>query len=363
MRARKGITRVGPRIRWISAGRVKCTPRAWRCDGGMLRMKSSPKIAGCIMAALDVSRVGRWINAMSSRDDDLDDEVETAIARKVERPSAQGASYALVVVGGPDTGASFGIALDRPPRVLVGTSPACELRLSDRHASRRHAAFELAGPRLRITDLASTNGTFVHGIAVLDAYLHGGEPIQLGETQIRADLLSEHEKVLLPTAVRFGRMVGLSAEMRKLYPLCQRLADAQVPVIIEGETGTGKEVLAESLHEMGPRASGPFVVFDCTAVAPNLVESALFGHEKGSFTGATESRRGVFEEGHGGTLLLDEIGALELSLQAKPPRALERSEVQRVGSSRWTRVDVRALAAPRRDLDKEIQLGRFRDDL
>jgi two-component system, NtrC family, response regulator HydG len=134
-------------------------------------------------------------------------------------------------------------------------------------------------------------------------------------------------------------------------------------VIIEGETGTGKEVLAESLHEMGPRAAGPFVVFDCTAVAPNLVESALFGHERGSFTGATESRRGVFEEAHGGTLLLDEIGDLEMSLQAKLLRALERSEVQRVGSSRWTRVDVRVLAATRRDLDREIQLGRFRDDL
>jgi DNA-binding NtrC family response regulator len=134
-------------------------------------------------------------------------------------------------------------------------------------------------------------------------------------------------------------------------------------VIIEGETGTGKEVLAESLHEMGPRASGPFVVFDCTAVPPNLVESALFGHERGAFTGATESRRGVFEEAHGGTLLLDELGDLELSLQAKLLRVLERSEVQRVGANRWVKVDTRVLAATRRDLDHEIQAGRFRDDL
>jgi DNA-binding NtrC family response regulator len=151
--------------------------------------------------------------------------------------------------------------------------------------------------------------------------------------------------------------------MRKLYPLCERLAASTVPVIIEGETGTGKEVLAESLHEMSPRAAGPFVVFDCTAVPPNLVESALFGHERGAFTGATESRRGVFEEAHGGTLLLDELGDLELSLQAKLLRVLERSEVQRVGSNRTVKVDTRVLAATRRDLDQEIQAGRFRDDL
>src|SRR5262249_46159585 len=152
---------------------------------------------------------------------------------------------------------------------------------------------------------------------------------KVGGTTIRVDLVSRTDEVRLTSAGRFGKIVGQSPEMRRLYPLCERLAASAVPVIIEGETGTGKAGLAEALHEQGPRAGGPFVVFDCTAVAPNLVESALFGHEKGSFTGATESRRGVFEEAHGGTLLLDEIGDLELSLQAKLLRALERSEVQR----------------------------------
>jgi DNA-binding NtrC family response regulator len=295
--------------------------------------------------------------------DDFEDEVETAIAPKVERPTATAASYALVVVAGPDVGKSFLIAAGQPTRALVGTGPACALRLGDRQVSRRHAAFELSGPRLRLSDLGSTNGTFVQGLALLDLYLTGGELVHLGETVIRVDLLSSHERIELPSATRFGRLVGASVEMRKLYPLCERLAAASVPVILEGETGTGKEVLAESLHEMGPRAGGPFVVFDCTAVPPNLVESALFGHERGAFTGATESRRGVFEEAHGGTLLLDEIGDLELSLQAKLLRALERGEVQRVGSNRWIKVDSRVLAATRRDLDREIQAGRFRDDL
>jgi transcriptional regulator with GAF, ATPase, and Fis domain len=158
-------------------------------------------------------------------------------------------------------------------------------------------------------------------------------------------------------------MVGASAEMRRLYPLCEKLAEAMVPIIIEGETGTGKEVLAESLHSQGPRARAPFVVFDCTAVPNSLLESELFGHERGAFTGAVNTRKGVFESANGGTLLIDEIGDLELSLQPKLLRALERSEVRRVGGDAPIAVDVRIIAATRRDLDHEVQAGRFRDDL
>jgi DNA-binding NtrC family response regulator len=151
--------------------------------------------------------------------------------------------------------------------------------------------------------------------------------------------------------------------MRRLYPLCERLAAADIPVVIEGETGTGKEVLTESLHDRSRRASAPFVVFDCTAVAPSLVESELFGHERGAFTGALSARRGVFEQAHGGTLFIDEIGDLELSLQPKLLRALERGEIRRVGGEKMIKVDVRVVAATRRDLDHEVQERRFRDDL
>lgn len=300
---------------------------------------------------------------MDQRDKDGFEDAKTLLAPRVARPSATEASYRLVIIEGPDRGQSFTIAAGHPSRVLAGQSPACELRLTDRQVSRRHAGFELAKTHLRVTDLGSTNGTFVNGIAVTDAYLRGGEQIRVGETTLRVDLAEGLTQVPLPVATSFGRLVGASAEMRKLYPLCARIAGATVPVIIEGETGTGKEVLAESIHETGPRASGPFVVFDCTAVPPSLVESALFGHERGSFTGAVETRKGVFEEAHGGTLLIDEIGDLDIALQAKLLRALERSEVRRVGGSRWIRVDVRVLAATRRDLDHEIQAGRFRDDL
>jgi two-component system, NtrC family, response regulator HydG len=164
-------------------------------------------------------------------------------------------------------------------------------------------------------------------------------------------------------AAGFGRMLGDSPEMREIYALCGRLAPSDVPIVVEGETGTGKEVLAEALHASSRRAAGPFVVFDCTAVAPSLLESALFGHERGAFTGALAQRRGVFEQAHGGTLFIDEIGELEAVLQPKLLRAIERGEVQRVGSNRWDRVDVRIIAATRRDLDREVEAGRFRDDL
>lgn len=161
----------------------------------------------------------------------------------------------------------------------------------------------------------------------------------------------------------FGRLLGGSPAMRRLYPLCERLAGSTVPIVIEGETGTGKEQLAEALHEQSSRADKPFVILDCTTIAPNLIESELLGHEKGAFTGAMRTREGVFERANGGTLLIDEIGDLPLELQPKLLRAIERGVITRVGGSKPVVVDVRLLAATRRDLDREVQLGRFRDDL
>jgi len=301
---------------------------------------------------------------MSDRpEQDLDDESQTIMRNKAARPAAEGASFELRVAAGPDVGAIARIEPADPGRLLVGKSRACALCLRDREVSRRHFAAEVVGARLRITDLGSTNGTFVNGIGVAEAFLQGGETLGIGATALTVHRLAERTRVPLTMASNFGRLLGTSDAMRRLYPLCEKLAAADVPVVIEGETGTGKEVLAESLHEQGPRAKGPFVVFDCTAVPPNLVESALFGHERGSFTGAVSQQKGVFEAADGGTLLIDEIGDLEIGLQAKLLRAIERSEVQRVGGKSWIRVNVRVLAATRRNLDEEVQAGRFRDDL
>ena len=272
--------------------------------------------------------------------------------------------FVLVVTEGPERGRSFRLDASLPVRALIGTSPACDIRVSDREVSRRHVALERIGPNVRITDLGSTNGTWVDRVKVVEAELQGGEFVRVGATMFRVDLEpAESTEPPLPSALNFGRVVGASREMRRIYPLCERLANTTVPVVIEGETGTGKEALAESLHEMGPRAQGPFVVFDCTAVPPSLVESELFGHERGAFTGALMTRKGVFEQAQGGTLLIDEVGDLDLSLQPKLLRAIERFEIRRIGGDRWIRVDVRVLAATRRDLDREVQAGRFRDDL
>jgi transcriptional regulator with GAF, ATPase, and Fis domain len=300
---------------------------------------------------------------MTMERSDEHDERSTIAQRLIDPGSVASATYVLTVVEGPDRGRSLTLDGAQSFRALIGQSPVCELRLVDPQVSRRHASIELTARRLRFTDLGSTNGSHVNGISILDAYVQHDDLIRLGETTLRVALAAEATSVLLDKRTSFGRLIGSSPEMRQLYPLCDRLAASDVPVIIEGETGTGKEVLAEAIHEMGPRADGPFVVFDCTAVPANLVESDLFGHERGAFTGAVGSRKGVFEQANGGTLLIDEIGDLELALQPKLLRAIERHEVRPVGGDRPKHVDVRVLSATRRDLDREVLAGRFRDDL
>jgi DNA-binding NtrC family response regulator len=237
------------------------------------------------------------------------------------------------------------------------------LQLSDREVSRRHLSLDGSDRPVRLADLGSTNGTFVNGVKVIEAELFGGEVIRLGRTALQIDVAAESKNVPLSEATCFGRVLGASAEMRRLYPLCEKLASVNVPIVIEGETGTGKEVLAESLHELGPRSASPFMVFDCTAVPANLVEAELFGHERGAFTGAHTARKGVLEQAHGGTLFLDEIGDLDLALQPKLLRAIQRGQFRPLGSDQWRSVDVRIIAATRRNLDQEVQAGRFRDDL
>jgi DNA-binding NtrC family response regulator len=271
-------------------------------------------------------------------------------------------SFEVRVTTGPDAGKTFVIDSNREGRILVGQSPACFVRLDDATVSRRHAAFELAQGALRVADLGSTNGTWVNGLRVYDVVLQGGETVQVGNTVLAVTAASTTEGPVLEEA-SFGAFIGASDEIRRLYPAMKRIASSNIPVIVEGETGTGKEVLAEALHDLGPRASGPFVVFDCTTIAPNLMEAALFGHERGAFTGAHSASPGLFEQADKGTLFIDEIGDLDIPLQAKLLRAIERSEVRRIGGKSWLRVEVRIIAATRRDLDREVQSGRFRDDL
>ena len=279
-------------------------------------------------------------------------------------PHVPTARYALDVREGPAAGTRVVLDAEAPSPILIGESPVCAVRFNDRQVSRRHAKIEFDGRRLRLTDLGSTNGTFVDGVAIVEAFLRGGELVRIGGSAFSVERVEgAPETTALAPATRFGNLFGASAAMRRIYPLCERIAGANVDVLIEGETGTGKEVLAEAIHEHSARKDGPFIVFDCAAVSPQLIESELFGHERGAFTGATATRKGAAELAHGGTLFIDEIGELPLASQVKLLRVLERREVRRVGGEQTIPIDMRVLSATRRNLDEEVQSGRFRDDL
>jgi DNA-binding NtrC family response regulator len=271
------------------------------------------------------------------------------------------AVFQVTVIEGADAGTH--VTVDGGAEVLVGLSPICGLRLTDPTVSRRHLAVEVAGDRLHLRDLGSSNGSMLDGILLVEGYLRGGETLNIGATTLRVDRIEGQEPPALSSAVEFGEIYGVSREMRRVYPLLERLASLDVPVLVEGETGTGKELVARGLHDQGRRASGPFVVLDCTAVSASLIESELFGHERGAFTGAVAQRKGVFEQADGGTLFIDEIGDMPLELQPRLLRALERSEVRRVGGDKWIRCDVRIVAATRRDIDELVSEEQFRDDL
>ena len=278
-------------------------------------------------------------------------------------PSAPRSTFVVRVVAGSGVGAQVEVDREAPNKLLVGSSPVCALRVDDEACSRRHASLSTDGETLRVQDLGSTNGTWLGKLRVFDVGLGGGETITVGRTQLHVERAVSGPASPRSDAASFGRYLGASDAIRRLFPLCEKLARSDVSVIIEGETGTGKEVLAEAIHERSARAKAPFVVFDCTTVNASLLEEALFGHERGAFTGASFARAGVFEEAHGGTLFIDEIGDLDLGLQAKLLRAIQRGEVRRIGGQGWKRVDVRVMAATRRDLDAAVHEGRFRDDL
>ena len=284
------------------------------------------------------------------------------VLRGISEPpeAAPTVNFVVEVVSGPDHGKRLTVS---SARALVGTSPICDLVLTDERVSRRHLALSVEESTLRVEDLQSTNGTFAGEIRITGAYLRGSETITIGKTLLLVTLVPAEESEKIGRAVSFGRTLGTSPKMQRVYQFARKVAASDIPCTIEGETGTGKEQLAEAIHEASPRAKGPFIVFDCTALPGTLMESALFGHEKGSFTGASATRRGVFEQADGGTLFIDEIGDLDVQLQPKLLRAIQRGETQRVGGTGWIKSNVRILAATRRDLDREVQQGRFRDDL
>ncbi len=248
-------------------------------------------------------------------------------------------------------------------RTLVGSSPEAAVTLSDPTVSRLHCVLEPRDDGVWVVDLGSRNGTCIDQVRVREARAPDGAVLQLGTSRLVLKYEREPRAVELWPTDRFGEALGTSLQMRELFAVLARLASSQAAVLIQGETGTGKEVLARSLHLASPRADGPFEVFDCAAVPESLIESELFGHARGAFTGATETRLGTIEAASGGTLFLDEIGELPLQLQPRLLRAIESQSVRRVGENSYRRVDVRFVSATHRDLLEMVSQGSFREDL
>jgi len=247
--------------------------------------------------------------------------------------------------------------------VIIGADADCDLQIEDPTVSSRHARVRRTDGGAVVEDLGSTNGTFYERSRVREVVVPFGATLACGKAQVKV-VPQEAEVVASPSkTARFGALHGEDRRMREMFSLLADVAPTDATVVIEGETGTGKELVASALHEYSPRAKKPFVVFDCSAVPHDLVESALFGHMKGSFTGATSTRQGVFRRANGGTIFLDEIGELPLDLQPKLLRAIESRTVQMVGGDNYERVDVRVIAATNRNLKQEVRAGSFREDL
>jgi DNA-binding NtrC family response regulator len=250
-----------------------------------------------------------------------------------------------------------------PEPCIVGRGDHCQIVLDDPHASTSHCEVTATDKGVRVRDLDSTNGTFIHQ-ARLDkgAYLATSARLRCGQTWLAVQVTSR-EAVPIAKSRAFGPIVGGSSAMRRIYTRLASVAPHDLSVLITGETGTGKELVAQAIHKASRREAGPFVVIDCTTIPAALAESRLFGHEKGSFTGAVSRQISPFVEASGGTLFFDELGELPLEVQPKLLRALEARQIQSLGSNRYQSIDVRIVAATRRNMHEEINAKRFRDDL
>jgi DNA-binding NtrC family response regulator len=247
--------------------------------------------------------------------------------------------------------------------VRIGSMDDNDVVLGDDTVSRYHCRITQEDNGYVLVDQRSTNGTFINKVRIREAFLKPGSIVSVGQSQLRFNAREEEVEIVPSRADRCGGLIGGNPRMREIYAIIEKIAPTATTVVIDGETGTGKEVVAQAIHSLSPRARNDLVVFDCGAVPPNLIESELFGHEKGSFTGAVMTRQGLFEQADGGTLFLDELGELPLDLQPKLLRALEQREVRRVGSAKASKVDVRIIAATNRNLEDEVRAGRFRQDL
>jgi len=245
----------------------------------------------------------------------------------------------------------------------LGSHPGNDWILESKSVSQFHARIDFTQNQFVLTDLESTNGTSVNGLKVSRAPLTSSTEICLGDQTFSFEMEVKEISIRPKSENEFMGMLTKSEKMKKLFSICEVVGPTDAPVFIQGETGTGKELTAKAIHDLSQRFNGPFVALNCAALPKELIESELFGHEKGAFTGAQATRIGAFESAHGGSLFLDEVAELDLSLQAKLLRALESGEIKRVGSNKTTIVSVRIISATNKDLTNEVHANRFREDL
>ena len=245
----------------------------------------------------------------------------------------------------------------------IGTHEGNDIQLDEPTVSRFHCEIRGEGRAVRIIDLESSNGLLVDGVRVKEAWLEDNSRLTLGRAELRISLLDDEVSLPVSEVGQFGSMVGRSTSMRRVFKILEKCADSESTILIEGETGTGKEEAARSIHEVSSRRDEPMIVIDCGAMPANLLESELFGHEKGSFTGASDMRKGAFEAANGGTIFIDELGEMPPELQPKLLRVLEQRTVRRVGGNEQIPIDVRVIAATNRRLELEVNEGNFRSDL
>ncbi len=266
----------------------------------------------------------------------------------------------LHIVSGVDAGKTIPM---KKELLNIGKHSSNELVLNDPYVSQFHASISLSGNEFLLKDRGSTNGTQLNGERIENTPLSVEDEVTIGKTVIRFETTTQEIPVLPARKNQLLGMVGRSDSMREVYSLIEKVAPTAASICLLGETGTGKEVAARVIHSLSPREKNPFIAINCGAVSPELIESELFGHEKGAFTGAHQRRKGTFEQAHTGTIFLDEIGELPPPLQPKLLRVLETREFLRVGGEKPVSVDVRIITATNRNLQKLLREGTFREDL
>ncbi|MBX3246260.1 MAG: sigma 54-dependent Fis family transcriptional regulator [Myxococcales bacterium] len=281
--------------------------------------------------------------------------------RAVRRPFHKPRALRVRVTEGLDVDRSF--VLSDSAEATLGTNGDADLVLTDATVSQYHLEIASTPFGVRLRDLGSLNGTYLDDVEIKEATVPLGAKVRVGQTTLVLEDAGAQRPRERPGDTSLPGLVAVSPSMRQVAEQVQRIAPTPVSVLLQGETGTGKEVIAESVHRASERSQAPFVVVDCGAIPANLIASELFGHEKGSFTGADRQRRGAFERAHGGTLFLDEIGELPLPLQPSLLGVLERRKFRRVGGEADIDVDVRVVSATHRDLRAEVNAGTFRADL